>query len=658
LPAFADYGYLNEMKERVEHSGLVTRSNTVNENALVSLVQEATGKTSKDWHIRRAAKTANLPQHDFSEMHDCGEMFLQQTVYSPISELFSCFNVSMYCADKEVECAHVVGCKANILAGKRYRVSCMPDATLRLTEDFYVGAMMEINPFGADDELLKFDKYKCILMTCMSVLAIKEYLLEDCKQKMKANTPDFDELACKQPVYKKIKMSVAKKAKSMKSSKDETKVDYEEFAIPFVLAEYNSASLYVTRVLKQSGCPVVLKLLRIPFTNSNHDEKQRKSEFMAMLAILVADIFTFSKRHYYGLNDFFSCIRTSQTSLPPENALSRTKSSEKKESETGSTRRKEKGFQGHSQVPAKPSKCEDAALQIASRFGLVKKLDYAFPRTQTLCLDYDSSGQRCQWEADMKYFQQESPYYFKGFYITTSVFCKVWREGDSRTNRQNIKDEICFLQKAHEGGVPSPRLIKELTAMDITHSTFTENESNCPTLYHVLVTEYYMDYAVAEQDISNYAVQLVKAVLSLHKIRILHCDIKPKNILWDAKEKVLRLIDFGHAQEIINAQSYHATQKYEAPEISENYPHSKMTEAYSVGKTLEEKCKNFKSLDAEKIQKLAASLQSDLPLRWSLEDAETFLNTMDNGKSNSTLHCNLENIENGQSLVKSSINLR
>jgi serine/threonine protein kinase len=194
-----------------------------------------------------------------------------------------------------------------------------------------------------------------------------------------------------------------------------------------------------------------------------------------------------------------------------------------------------------------------------------------------------------------------------------------------------------------------------LTAMDITHSSFTENESNCPTLYHVLVTEYCMDYAVAEQDILKYAVQLVKSVLSLHKIGILHCDIKPKNILWDAKEKVLRLIDFGHAQEIINAQGYHATQKYEAPEISEKYPHSKLTEAYSVGKTLEEKCKNFKSPVAEKIQKLAASLQSDLPLRWSLEYAETFLNTMDNGKSNSTLHCNLENIENGQSVVKSSI---
>jgi hypothetical protein len=128
LPISPDIEYLNEMKERANHSGLITGENTLDEDALLALVQRATDNESKDWHIKRAARTANLPQHDFDNMAYCSEMFLQQTVYSPISELLSCFDVSMYCADRKLEFAHAVGCKTNFQLGKGYQETCKPDA--------------------------------------------------------------------------------------------------------------------------------------------------------------------------------------------------------------------------------------------------------------------------------------------------------------------------------------------------------------------------------------------------------------------------------------------------------------------------------------------------------------------------------------------------
>jgi hypothetical protein len=39
-----------------------------------------------------------------------------------------------------------------------------------------------------------------------------------------------------------------------------------------------------------------------------------------------------------------------------------------------------------------------------------------------------------QWEADMAFYMQESLFYFRGgVYGSIDVFCKVWREGDSKT---------------------------------------------------------------------------------------------------------------------------------------------------------------------------------------------------------------------------------
>ena len=64
------------------------------------------------------------------------------------------------------------------------------------------------------------------------------------------------------------------------------------------------------------------------------------------------------------------------------------------------------------------------------------------------------------------------------------------------------------------------------------------------------------------------------------------------NLVWDKETvtSVVSLLDFGHAQPEDDARSYGGTDGYEAPEFrkenGQRHPHSRASDAYSVGKTL------------------------------------------------------------------------
>jgi Protein kinase domain len=634
-------GFLEKLNTRVQQLELVKDGNLVDER-LVDLVCGAIRGTADEteilharWRAVRVAISTNMPQENLALAKNCGEMFLQQTVFSPIAELLSCFDVSKYCADKMVHCAHVVGCNNDDKT--TYQVACMPDAALRLTEKFYIGAMMEIKDFNADINSLKHDKHKSILMTCMSILALQEYLSQQgllYKQKRDLDEENREERGQDSGGLHSVSaVGYEEKSKEGRAGSltNEKKYEYGDIAIPFVLAKHDLAILYVTRVLEPHDGPVVSRLMQIKFTNGNPTDKGEKARFMAILAILVADIFKISREHF-ALNEHFSDICAENQTSQKVNSLSKPKRSSSKSHQASGSER------GH-QDATNPGKYKDAARQVASWNGQVKNLIHLFPRVGALCFD-DDMGHNIP---DQKFHWQKSPFYFKGLHHSKSVFCKVWHEGDSRTDRNNIDEEIQFHYMANKNDVPSSKVMRDLTAMDVAYPA----KSKFSTIYHVLVTEYYDRDVVAEQDALKFAKSLVQSVLKLHKIGVLHCDIKPSNILWDSQEKVARLIDFGHAQYVENAWSYPATPGYEAPEISENHPHSKLSDAYGVGRTLENFCKKFKSVHAKNIQKMVKRLQLDLSKRMTLEEAETYLALMENGKISSKLIGDQQNIENG-----------
>ncbi|MGH3055441.1 MAG: protein kinase domain-containing protein, partial [Gaiellaceae bacterium] len=184
--------------------------------------------------------------------------------------------------------------------------------------------------------------------------------------------------------------------------------------------------------------------------------------------------------------------------------------------------------------------------------------------------------------------REKSPFCFRGSYLCSSsvsrpVVCKVWRDGDRNFTCRRVEHEIDMLEQALQGGVPTPAVYSHMNVVDYK---FMDR------VYHVLVMSYIEKEEVQPSQLSQYALSLVKAVERLHCIGILHCDIKPENVLWNARLG-LYLIDFEHAQPIGGAKHSRSTRQFTAPEVlHQKQPHSIQSDCFSVGETLRRVCNN------------------------------------------------------------------
>ena len=72
-----------------------------------------------------------------------------------------------------------------------------------------------------------------------------------------------------------------------------------------------------------------------------------------------------------------------------------------------------------------------------------------------------------------------------------------------------------------------------------------------------------------ERQIQTYAKQLVAAVAYLHNKKVIHCDLKPQNILLDADSNI-KIADFGSAQMFYEEEdtllNHKGTYEFLAPE--------------------------------------------------------------------------------------------
>ena len=196
---------------------------------------------------------------------------------------------------------------------------------------------------------------------------------------------------------------------------------------------------------------------------------------------------------------------------------------------------------------------------------------------------------------NLEYYQQESPFYFIGKTKRENkevgVFCKMWRDGDRLTNVDDIKQEMAMMKLAISEGVPCPDLLEDLSK--INYSSSDSLSSSSSGVYHMIVMSKLRRDKVLPKDALTFSISLVSACLKLHNdAGVLHCDVKPGNLSWDSTTSTVSLLDFGHAQLENGAQWYGGTRGYEAPEIvkseekREPQPHSRASDAYSVGKTL------------------------------------------------------------------------
>ena len=584
-----DFSYLAKLEEDVHEKEIQTEIRDeygnsrviINEKALHDLVNEASKRTCPPMRATRAAQAANTIQPDISPFKRAGEMFLQQVVYSPIVELFCAFSTS-YCADKKVTCAHAVGCHEKEKKNVQYSASCSPDAALRLVTEFYLIAMMELKSDGIGDPY-KRDFYRCTLMTAMSVMAIADYLVDKCDIK----SADID------------------------------------IAIPFIRGNYEDVALYVMRFYG-IGSPKIHLISTTNFWDSPIDSG--KLDLLSKLAVILARIVEVTITRKVGMAEYFRTHHNSNADAIKRNAIAdpSSKKSTSRDSDTVSSKRSaSEKRRGPTITKQSPEDNENAAKKAISFCGPIQSLVYPFPRVHELVM-FDDDNVQSQREADFNFFQQESPFYFRGISPLNKyddLFCKVWREGDRYTNRKNVEKEIQFYKKANENNVPSPHVIDVLTALDVPCMTHLDKFNH--SVYHVLVTQFHPNNAVDENDIVVFGLSFVRAVQKLHCIGILHCDIKPSNILWDATQKLVRLIDFEHAQNEGNARWYITTRKYEAPEITLGKPHTRKSDAFSVGKTLDSVIKDFnKPVTVEVAAVVESLLDESDSQRMTLVEAE------------------------------------
>lgn len=176
-----------------------------------------------------------------------------------------------------------------------------------------------------------------------------------------------------------------------------------------------------------------------------------------------------------------------------------------------------------------------------------------------------------------------------------------------------------------------------------------ENELQiCPDLYHPNIVRYYgswknfdiisketylySQFELFDYNLTEYAkkfncndlnifVQIAKGLSYLHSKKIIHCDLKPDNVLISIKNDSIRVAinDFGSSKYLNNLPAFSANEQlgtslYEAPESKEKCIYSYESDIYSFGiimyeitckfKTNMERINMLQKLDLSKIQNI------------------------------------------------------
>lgn len=81
-------------------------------------------------------------------------------------------------------------------------------------------------------------------------------------------------------------------------------------------------------------------------------------------------------------------------------------------------------------------------------------------------------------------------------------------------------------------------------------------------------------------------IRTAKALRAMHKAGLVHCDLKPANILW-ADDGAVRVIDLGQACPVgTQKERIQGTPDYISPEQVKRHPVDERTDVYSFGATL------------------------------------------------------------------------
>ena len=115
-----------------------------------------------------------------------------------------------------------------------------------------------------------------------------------------------------------------------------------------------------------------------------------------------------------------------------------------------------------------------------------------------------------------------------------------------------------------------------------------------------------------QQCVRAFVLQLQNALQALHRVGILHLDLKPANILWSTEAMKLQVVDLGMAEPISRSPGtlprffQYVTSLYRPPELwdtKDNLPLSRAVDTWSYG------CIVFEAVSAKPLMQPATSVQ-------------------------------------------------
>lgn len=172
--------------------------------------------------------------------------------------------------------------------------------------------------------------------------------------------------------------------------------------------------------------------------------------------------------------------------------------------------------------------------------------------------------------------------YKLGKHLSSGGFGEVYR-GENRISNVSV-----VLKRVPHQTVSSDKLPREIAVLKklagvegmahmIDHFLYANSYiivmENAGDVYDLDICIRYMSFL--ERGVAHIMKQLINTLLACHEKGIVHCDIKPENILMNVQTSKIILIDFGCARQLCSEEhtSYCGTSKYAPPEwfLSKRY---------------------------------------------------------------------------------------
>ena len=219
-----------------------------------------------------------------------------------------------------------------------------------------------------------------------------------------------------------------------------------------------------------------------------------------------------------------------------------------------------------------------------------------------------------------------------GEYVALKLIPKVSK---SESDLNGLRNEFKIQQKLNH-----PNVVRVIESFE------TQNEIVAVTEYlpgelHKLFDLYKSEKvgndgrSLPESRVREIAVDLLSALHYLHQNRILHRDVKPQNVLIDAKGRA-KLCDFGFARNLgLNTHvltSIKGTPLYMAPELIEERPYDQAADLWSVGCILYELLVGSPPFSTKNIIQLINKVRHD-SIQWPEDMSDICRNFLQGNKA-------------------------